>query len=136
MRILMYVHTRSGGHWRYVSELARGRSGLGRVATVCATGADPAEGLRTEQVLSAIDERAHGLKRIVDRQRVCGRPAGESARLLDRDARTYGPGVVHFQDLPSLRGRAVVDAAHAYGCKAVITANSVRPHVPGPVRTP
>lgn len=133
LRILMYLHTRSGGHWRYVSELVSGLSGMGQVAIVCAVGSEPAPGLQVDQVLSAIDEQAHGLTRIVDRQRIYGRHVRELGRLLKRDRQIYGPGVVHFQELPSLRGRAVVDAARDYGYKTVITVHNVYPHTLGRV---
>ena len=128
MRALMYLHTRSGGHWRYSCELARGLGDHTRMAVVCAGGAEPADGVTTLPVLSPIDEGAHGIARIVDRQLVYGRHLRQLKALLGRDAQESGPGVIHFQEFPTFLGAAAVDVARRAGYRTVVTVHNVQPH--------
>ncbi len=129
--MLIYLHTRGGGHWRYARELAEALSSMVRVAIVCAEGSDQAPGLEVRRVLSPIDEHASGARRVLDRIRAYRRHVDELARFLAHDSGDNGVRIVHFQELPTFSARAAVRMARAHGYKVVITVHNVRPHAAG-----
>lgn len=129
MKILEYLHTSAGGHWRYVTELALALSQQSE--TVIVTSDRPMhglEGLRCASPLSCIDTSARGARRIINRMRVYRRQTLQLADFLAEEYSNGQTNVVHFQQLPTLRALKSVVVARTRAYMVAITVHNVAPH--------
>ena len=128
MKIIQYLHTKVGGHRRYVMELAEALQALEDVVVITAHGAPDSRIVRQLDVIKAPDLSKLGARRILDRIWVyLGQPrAFERAALAE--LKCAGSDVCHFQELPSLFPSRIVRAARRAGYRTVITIHNVSPH--------
>ena len=129
MKVLQYLHTPRGGHWKYTTELARA---LARQAdTMIVTSGrvdDHAPEVRCVTALSSVDLTVRGVRRLSNRLEAYRKHPLELAAVLKAERTASGNDVVHFQQLPTFQGRKAVQTARSLGYRTVVTVHNVTPH--------
>lgn len=128
MKIIQYLHTTTGGHRRYVMELAEALARTEDVVVITAKSAPQPDYVRQLAVLNAPDPSKRRLGRIVDRLRVYWAQPRDFANALRLETHSTGIDVCHFQELPSLFPSRIVSRARKSGYLTVITVHNVSPH--------
>jgi glycosyltransferase involved in cell wall biosynthesis len=128
VKILQYLHTSTGGHRRYVMELAEALARLEDVVIVAAKIAPESTSVRQRAVLNSPDHTKRGWSRIVDRLRVYLGQPHEFEAAARAEIESPGTDICHFQQLPSLFPSRIVSRARRTGFRTVITVHNVTPH--------
>ena len=128
MKVIQALHTTTGGHRRYVMELAEALGRTEDVVVITGTNAPESQSVRQLAVLTSPDPLKRALGRVVNRLRVYWGQPREFETAARPEIESPGIDICHFQELPSLFPSRIVSRARKAGFLAVITIHNVSPH--------